>query len=40
MKIAIILGTRPEIIRLSSVIRECKKKLRIFYFTLGTALFT
>jgi UDP-N-acetylglucosamine 2-epimerase (non-hydrolysing) len=26
MKIAIILGTRPEIIKMSPVIRECQKR--------------
>ena len=33
MKIAIILGTRPEIIKLSPVIRECqKRKIDFFIF--------
>jgi len=27
MKIAIILGTRPEIIKMSPVIRECEEKI-------------
>lgn len=35
MKICIILGTRPEIIKLSPVIRECKKQ-RLNYFILHT----
>lgn len=35
MKIAIILGTRPEIIKMSPVIRECEKK-EMDYFILHT----
>lgn len=35
MKIAIILGTRPEIIKMSPVIRECER-LKLNYFTLHT----
>jgi UDP-N-acetylglucosamine 2-epimerase (non-hydrolysing) len=35
MKIAIILGTRPEVIRMSPVIRECKNK-NLDYFILHT----
>jgi UDP-N-acetylglucosamine 2-epimerase (non-hydrolysing) len=35
MKIAIILGTRPEIIKMSSVIRECER-LKLCYFILHT----
>ncbi|MCK4520281.1 UDP-N-acetylglucosamine 2-epimerase (non-hydrolyzing) [Candidatus Parcubacteria bacterium] len=35
MKIAIILGTRPEIIKMASVIRECQKK-RLDFFILHT----
>jgi len=35
MKIAIVLGTRPEIIKLSSIIRECKKH-SLNYFILHT----
>jgi len=35
MKIAIILGTRPEIIKLSSIIRECEKR-KLDYFILHT----
>lgn len=35
MKIAIILGTRPEIIKMSPIIRECEKRC-IDYFVLHT----
>ena len=35
MKIAIILGTRPEIIKMSPVIRECEKQ-NVDYFILHT----
>jgi len=35
MKISIILGTRPEIIKMSLVIRECEKR-KINYFILHT----
>jgi len=35
MKIAIILGTRPEIIKMSSIIRECQRK-KINFFILHT----
>jgi len=35
MKISIILGTRPEIIKMSSIINECEK-LRLDYFILHT----
>ena len=35
MKISIILGTRPEIIKMSPVIRECEKR-KINYFILHT----
>jgi UDP-N-acetylglucosamine 2-epimerase (non-hydrolysing) len=35
MKIAIILGTRPEIVKLSSIIRECKN-LELDYFIIHT----
>jgi UDP-N-acetylglucosamine 2-epimerase (non-hydrolysing) len=35
MKIAIILGTRPEIIKMSSIIRECQKR-RLQYFIIHT----
>jgi UDP-N-acetylglucosamine 2-epimerase (non-hydrolysing) len=35
MKIAVILGTRPEIIKMSSVIRECER-LNLDYFILHT----
>lgn len=34
-KIAIVLGTRPEIIKLSSIIRECQKK-KIDFFIIHT----
>ena len=33
--IAIVLGTRPEIIKMSSIIRECEAK-QIEYFILHT----
>jgi UDP-N-acetylglucosamine 2-epimerase (non-hydrolysing) len=35
MKIAIILGTRPEIIKMSPIIRECEKR-KLDYFILHT----
>jgi len=35
MKICIILGTRPEIIKMSSVIRECERK-HFDFFILHT----
>jgi UDP-N-acetylglucosamine 2-epimerase (non-hydrolysing) len=35
MKIAIVLGTRPEIIKMSPIIRECKR-LNVAYFILHT----
>ena len=35
MKIAIVLGTRPEIIKLSSIIRECQKR-ELDYFIIHT----
>nr|MDO8100886.1 UDP-N-acetylglucosamine 2-epimerase (non-hydrolyzing) [Candidatus Njordarchaeota archaeon] len=35
MKIAIVLGTRPEIIKMSPIIRECER-LSLDYFTLHT----
>ena len=35
MKIAIILGTRPEIIKMSPVIRECERR-KLDYFILHT----
>jgi UDP-N-acetylglucosamine 2-epimerase (non-hydrolysing) len=35
MKIAIILGTRPEIIKMSPVIRECGKR-GLDYYILHT----
>ena len=35
MKISIIIGTRPEIIKMSPVIRECEKQ-NIDYFILHT----
>lgn len=35
MKIAIILGTRPEIIRMSSIIRECEQGLEYFILHTG-----
>jgi len=35
MKIAIILGTRPEIIKMSPIIRECEKR-KIEYFIIHT----
>jgi len=35
MKIAIILGTRPEVIKMSPIIRECKKK-ELTYFIIHT----
>ena len=35
MKISIIIGTRPEIIKMSSVMRECKR-LTLAYFVLHT----
>ena len=35
IKIAIILGTRPEIIKMSSIIRECQKQ-KLDYFILHT----
>jgi len=35
MKVSIILGTRPEIIKMSSVIRECQRR-RLDYFILHT----
>ena len=35
MKIAIILGTRPEIIRMSSIIRECEKGMEYFILHTG-----
>lgn len=35
MKVGIILGTRPEIIRMSSIIRECEKDLENFILHTG-----
>ena len=35
MKVAIILGTRPEIIRMSSIIRECEKGMEYFILHTG-----
>ena len=35
MKIAIVLGTRPEIIKMSPIIRECER-LGLDYFVLHT----
>lgn len=35
MKLAVVLGTRPEIIKMSPVIRECEKR-GIDYFTCHT----
>ena len=35
MKICIILGTRPEIIKMSSIIRECEKQ-KLGFFILHT----
>ena len=35
MKISTILGTRPEIIKISPIIRECEKK-KLDYFILHT----
>jgi len=35
MKLAVVLGTRPEIIKMSPIIRECEKR-GIDYFTLHT----
>ena len=35
MKISIILGTRPEIIKMSPIIRECKR-LNLDWFVLHT----
>src|SRR5665648_1202860 len=35
MKLAIILGTRPEIIKMSPIIRECEKR-KLDYFILHT----
>ena len=35
MKISIILGTRPEIIKMSPIIRECEKR-KLDYFILHT----
>ena len=35
MKISIVLGTRPEIIKMSSIVNECEK-LRLDYFVLHT----
>ena len=35
MKICIILGTRPEIIKMSPIIRECQKQ-KLNYFILHT----
>ena len=35
MKISIVLGTRPEIIKMSSVIRECENQ-NLDYFILHT----
>ena len=35
MKICIVLGTRPEIIKISPVIRECER-LNLDYFILHT----
>jgi len=35
MKISIVLGTRPEIIKMSSIIKECEK-LKLDYFILHT----
>ncbi|WMW24379.1 UDP-N-acetylglucosamine 2-epimerase (non-hydrolyzing) [Methanolobus sediminis] len=35
MKIAIILGTRPEIVKMSSIIRECQRK-KLDFFILHT----
>ena len=37
MKIAIIVGTRPEIIKMSPIIRECER-LNIDYFILKNIL--
>ncbi|HEY0090329.1 MAG TPA: UDP-N-acetylglucosamine 2-epimerase (non-hydrolyzing), partial [Candidatus Lokiarchaeia archaeon] len=31
MKISIILGTRPEIIKMSPIIKECQKRHLVFY---------
>ncbi len=36
MKIAIILGTRPEIIKMSPIIRICSKSSKVTYFILHT----
>jgi len=35
LRMAIILGTRPEIIKMSPVVRECEKK-HVDYFILHT----
>ncbi len=35
MKLSIILGTRPEIIKMSPIIRECEKR-SLDYFILHT----
>ena len=35
MKIAIVLGTRPDIIKMSPIIKECEKK-KIEYFVIHT----
>lgn len=35
MKIAIILGTRPEIIKMAPIIRECERR-KLSYFVLHT----
>jgi hypothetical protein len=37
LKTAIIVGTRPEIIKLSPVIRECEGGAGVFYPTHGPA---
>jgi len=36
MKIAIIVGTRPEIIKMSPIIRECENKENLDYFIIHT----
>ncbi|HZK60609.1 MAG TPA: hypothetical protein VFC41_00945 [Anaerovoracaceae bacterium] len=38
MKLAIILGTRPEIIKMSPVIRECEKKKLIILFSIQDSI--
>ena len=40
LKLLIIVGTRPEIIRLSSVITKCRKYLMLFWHILDKTMIT